>query len=523
MTAMICLLIFLPALKCGFVNVDDPAYVLDNPLIRQISFESLSRMFFSPYAGWWMPLTWLSLAIDYYFWGLNPVGYHLTNILLHSVNTGIVVLIADRFVKLRAGARREGYLYPVILLIAGLFFGIHPLRVESVVWVTERKDVLNGLFVFLSILFYLQYAGRRRGGTSSGTRLLYLLSFLCFVFSLMSKSVSVVLPALLVLFDWASGRLQESSLGRLIFEKWPYWLATIVVILSTFFFAAQSRHLVSYEAFPLPQRVAVSGNALWEYVRMLALPIGLSPFDVIPDPVPVSYVVKAVFSALVLVWGAIYGWKKFPLLTVCLLGFLLPLLPVLAIFQNGDQSFADRFTYLPSLLPAVFLALFLCMRVRSTQEVSSHYPAIALLFAIMVVLMISTVKQQKIWRTSESFWTRVIQIEPLAISYKERGKLYLASRRYDEAVSDFSAALDRVTPTLRPYEYNFYAFRGEAFRQGGKHSEALSDFTTAISLHQHPVYYYHRGLVLKSMGRAVDAEEDFRRAGPESGPISWFE
>jgi hypothetical protein len=532
--AIICLLLYLPALRCGFVNVDDPDYVLNNPVIRQLDLKTLLQLFFHSHLGWWMPLTWISLAVDYHFWGLNPVGYHLTNIVLHAVNTGLVVLIADMLLRQIDGLSNEdshagpavgihiGLLYPAILLVTGLFFGAHPLRVESVAWVTERKDVLNGLFAFMSVLMYLHYTVRKGARQSEGgAGIFYVLSLLCFVCSLMAKSVTVVLPAMLLVLDWVPlWRLRNNTLPRLIMEKWPFWLASAVMTICTFLFAAQSQYLVTYEVFPFAQRVVVSGNAIWEYLRLLLFPVGLSPFNVIPDPVPVSYTVKTVLVSIILAGIAFAGKSR--LLAACMLCFLLPLLPVLAFFQNGDQSFADRFTYLPSLAPALFLALFCCATLRLARNRSRDRVATVLAVCVITVLMVLTVRQLGVWRSTETFWTRVIHIEPLAISYKERGRYYHGAGRYLDAVADFSAALDRIPPTLTPYAFNFYAFRGESFLAAGRFEEAVQDFSTAISMHPHPAYYYQRGVALKSLGINADADEDFRRAGPEPGPIVWF-
>lgn len=541
--AVICLLLYLPALQCGFINFDDPEYVLNNPVIRQLGPDSLAQMFLHAHVGWWMPLTWLSLAIDYHFWGLNPVGYHLTNILLHALNTGLVVLIADRLVKIRQGLRAEGegfstligsaqlssvqpgYLYPAILLVAGLFFGAHPLRVESVAWVTERKDVLNGLFVLSALYFYLQYVGRKDSAhDNSRAGIFYTLSLLCFVCSLMAKSVSVVLPAMLIVLDWEpSGRLRKHSLTRLFIEKWPFWAASALMALATFLFAARSQYLVTYEAFPFSQRLLVSGNAIWEYCRLLLFPVGLSPFNVIPDPVPFSYTVKTVLVAIALVWLVFAGKKKAPWLTAGALCFLLPLLPVLAFFQNGDQSYADRFTYLPALSAALFLALLADGSRRLAEVPSRRRLAAAMAVTVILLFMAGTFRQLQVWKSPESFWSRIIQVEPLAISYKERGRYYHAVGRYSEAVADFTAALDRITPTLKPYEYNFFAFRAESLRAAGRPAEAVHDFDTAIGLRPTPAYYFYRGLALRAMGRNAEAEDDFSRAGANPGPLGWFD
>lgn len=171
--ALISLLVYLRALDCGFVNWDDQIYILNNVDIRGLDRKFFVWAFTDTATGWWMPLTWLSFAVDYHFWGLDPFGYHLTNILLHAVNGGLVVLLADRLLAGAAGSGEQGpaparWRYPALLLLAGLVWGLHPLRVESVAWATERKDVLNGAFALGAAIFYLHYAqlvdvpGRRR-------------------------------------------------------------------------------------------------------------------------------------------------------------------------------------------------------------------------------------------------------------------------------------------------------------------------------------------------------------------------
>ncbi|MFH1027993.1 MAG: hypothetical protein V1791_08325, partial [Pseudomonadota bacterium] len=132
--ALVCFLVYLPALFCDFINWDDPDYIINNPGIRLLDRQFLKEAFTTSYMGWWMPLTWISFAIDYRFWGLDPFGYHLTNVLLHSVNAGLVVLVADRLLNRMQGVEGKlqvGYLYPATLLLAGLLWALHPLRVES--------------------------------------------------------------------------------------------------------------------------------------------------------------------------------------------------------------------------------------------------------------------------------------------------------------------------------------------------------------------------------------------------------
>jgi hypothetical protein len=519
-----CLLLYLPALRCGFVNFDDPEYILLNPVIRSLAPGNLAAMFSQPHVGWWMPLTWLSLAVDHHVWGENPVGYHLTNMLLHAANGGLVVLIAASLCRVTSSftgvATVSGWRAGAGLVAAGLLFGAHPLRVESVAWVTERKDVLNGFFTFGAVLCYLLYLERKnmqRAGGSS--RRWYLLSLACFAASLLAKSTSVVLPLLLLSLDWAPlERLAREGVRRPLVEKLPFLAIAGLSSLWTITVASRSSYLVTYEAFPFAQRLVVSGNAVWEYVRLLLVPVGLGPFNVIPDPIPPAYTLATVLVAIAL--GAIFVAPLSPWGKSAALCFLLPLLPVLAFFQNGDQSFADRFTYLPSLAPSLLLALVLCTGVTGARV--RH--AVAVVLGLFLLLcMVLTVRQIGVWQSAETFWTRVVQVEPLAITHKERGRYYLGTGRFGEAVADFTAALGMLTPSLQPYAYNFYGFRGEALRGAGRFQEAVADFTTAIGMFPHPAYYYHRGLALKALGRTAEADGDFRRSGPDPGPIAWFD
>jgi hypothetical protein len=377
---IICLLVYLRALSCGFVSMDDPDYVLNNAAIRRLDGPLLSWAFGAAHAGFWMPLTWLSLAFDYRFWGLNPAGYHLTNILLHAVNTGLVVLVADAVCRrMDHDGDGEGAAYPAMLLLAGLLFGIHPLRVESVAWVTERKDVLNGLFTLGSLLCYLRYT---RWGGERGAGRYYLLSIVLFACSLMAKSVSVVLPAILLVLDrYPLRRLTRETAARVLAEKVPFLVLSLCMAVATVRFAAGSDYLVSYDIFPFAQRLVVSGNAVYEYVRLLLAPVGILPLWVIPDPLPPAYTATSLLSAAACI-GILAAWKNHPLVTVWLC-FLIPLLPVLAFLQNGDQSYAARFTYLPSVAPAIAAALLIRSGVRWLAGKGYRYAGIA---AVVVLL-----------------------------------------------------------------------------------------------------------------------------------------
>jgi hypothetical protein len=534
---LICLLVYLRTLGCDFVSYDDPDYILHNPLIRHLDACLIASAFGESYNGWWMPLTWISLAIDYHFWALNPLGYHLTNILLHSLNTGLVVMITDRVWTRVLGQKQEAgiqdvdtagnsqspYLYPLTIMLAGLFWGLHPLRVESVAWVTERKDVLNGFFTLSSILLYLWYAQRREsgGGSAVGS---YILSLLMFALSLTAKSISVVLPVMLLVIDWYPlNRLRSGRFFCVLAEKIPFIVLSVILAIVTIRFTSQVGYLVPYSVFPFSQRLVVSGNAVFEYFRLMLYPFGIIPFYLIPDPIPTSYVFKS-FCIIIGVMVCFHYRSKHPWLLATMLLFLIPIVPVLAFFQNGDQSFASRFTYLPSLAPTVTVALagaWFCSKFLK--------PGRSLVFcglgALIVVLMYTVVTFHgiRVWQDSVSFWTRVIELRPEVASYKERGRLYLERGDYRAAVNDFSSAITLASGVWSRQIFNLYAFRGEAYRSMGYYAEAIQDFTTAISLNPHPVYFHCRGIALWQQGNTSAAAEDFSKAGGATGPLEWFE
>lgn len=522
---LITFLLYLQALSCGFVIMDDPIYVLNNPLIRTLDLDFFTSVFTRTYIGWWMPLTWVSLAIDYHFWELDPVGYHLTNILLHAVNTGLVVLIADRIFKRQRPRDGGKYLYPAVLLLSGLLWGIHPLRIESVAWVAERKDVLNGVFALGSVLFYLQYAQHKESGRGARyAALLYLVSFVLFILSLMAKSVSVVIPAILLALDrFPLERLTGKGIRAVLMEKLPFLAVSAAMVAVTFYFSAEARFLVSNDNFPLWQRVIVSGNAVFEYCRLLIYPAGIVPLHLIPDPIPGAYTIKAFIAAALMLFCIITGINGVGRLSV-MLCFILPLLPVLAFFQNGDQAFAARFTYLPSVAPCVaaaFLFAAACRKVRDEQPaLLSAMRGAAVLLLLFYAGM--TYRLIPVWNSPETYWNRVVEVEPSAIAFKERALLFVSLGKYDAAVRDYTAAIMSPVSVWLPYVYNLYALRGEASARAGRYDDAVKDYSAAIEMCPHPAYYRLRAAALRESGKAEAAREDLVMAGDTFTPLAWY-
>jgi len=523
---LITLLVYLPALTCGFVNLDDPYFVEKNPFIRKLNRDLVVWAFTAPNFDLWIPLTWLSLAVDFHFWGLNPLGYHLTNIILHAISVAILVLIFDQFFGERFVGVPRGSLtvrrYYGILLAGGLFFGLHPLRVESVVWVSERKDVLNGVFSLGSLFFYLLYTNIKESPDAGAgkARIYYWTSFVALLISLTAKSISVVLPLLFLLADWYPlGRFVKGRRMRILWEKLPFLMLSVMIALATIYFAASHQLLASYSSMPLVPRLLVSGNAVFEYVRLLLLPIGILPYYSLPAKIPAGYFLKTGII-IFCVFSLLFVGKKRPWLAASVCSFLLPLLPVLALLQNGAQSHAARYTYLPSALISIAMVAMLGY-VFQKKEMACR-GALLLVAGLLTVYVCVTLRLIRVWENTGTFWTRVIEISPIDKAYSDRGVFYLINGKSSAAVDDLSAAIAIARRETLPNIYNLYAFRGVALSDIGRHEEAVGDFNEAITRFPHQTYFHYRGLSLKALGRMKESREDLERGGPNPPPIDWF-
>lgn len=529
---LIAILVYLRAINCEFVDLDDYSYVHNAPAIKNLDRNLLAWAFTTSYLVFWMPLTGISFAIDYYFWGLNPAGYHLTNILLHAINAALVVQISYLLYILcqmtndkSKEDNKELHLFPAILILAGLFWGIHPMRVESVVWISERKDVLNGFFTLGAMLFYLRYVEKSGAACHVGRWGYYWLSITFFACSLMAKSVSVVIPVLLMVADWYP--LQRFKSGRtvtVLIEKTPYLILSVIMIAISMYMARYPGFLVSYDILSLAQRISISGNAVFEYCRLTLYPVGILPQYIIPDPIPVAYTYKTVvIIAFTCICAA--AIKKVPWLLPLWLMFLLPLFPVLAFFQNGDQSLATRFTYLPSLVPCIAMTFaILHAYVKASQTGKRMLKLVLVPLILMLFLLYAGISQRLIdvWSNSEALWTRVIDFEPHVVAYVSRARIHMSNEEYDAAIKDFSAAISTAPGDWKPTIHNLYAFRGEAYRLVHRYGDAVNDFSSAILKNPQPVYFKHRALALKALGQIKESNEDFMRAGTDTGPLDWY-
>jgi protein O-mannosyl-transferase len=336
---------FAPALRASFVSWDDEKNFLSNPHYRGLSLEHLRWMWTTFHLGHYVPLSWMTLGADYELWGMDARGYHLTNLLLHALGAVVVYFLARRLLGMAFRDTAASQAIDFGAFVSALVFAVHPLRVESVAWVTERRDVLSGVFFFGSTLLYVRSCDESLASTR---RRDYWLAVALFSCALLSKATAMTLPAVLALLSVYPLRRLGGSTG------WRSARARRVYAeLVPFALLAGGAALLSIVALHPPaqldavQKIAVSAYGLAFYLGKTLLPIRLSPLYSMPlrvDPGDARFVVGYM---LVLGLAAAMWWarRRFPGIVAALLAFIVVTLPMLGIVQNGPQIAADRYTY----------------------------------------------------------------------------------------------------------------------------------------------------------------------------------
>src|SRR5207249_4634909 len=354
LVALVTLAAFLPTLHNQFVNWDDDVNFLDNPHYRGLGGAHLRWMWTTFHMAHYIPLTWMTLGMDYVLWGMNPVGYHLTSLLLHVTSAVVFFFLARRLLTLALPlASGRGHALTVSAGFAALVFAIHPLRVESVAWATERRDVLSGLFYLSAVLAYLRACDREERG-----RGWYWGAVALFAGALLSKSMAVNLPVVLMILDVYPLRRLGGSIGwwskparRIYVEKIPFVLlaaaASAIAVMAQFSIHAA----LPLAQLSVPGRLAVSAYGLSFYLGKMIVPVNLSPLYELPrtvSPWAMPFILS--FGLAVAITAIVLSLRRRMLgLPAAWLAYLVVLLPVLGIFQSGPQIAADRYTYLAGL------------------------------------------------------------------------------------------------------------------------------------------------------------------------------
>jgi protein O-mannosyl-transferase len=442
-------LVFLAAVANGYVW-DDHFNFIANRGYRGLGWEQLTWMFTSAHLAHWIPVTWLTLGFDYSIWGMAPAGYHLTNILFHAANTAVFYLIAWRL--LRASAPTT----PQAAMVAGgavaaLFFSIHPLRVESVAWITERRDVVSGLFFLLAVLAYL-----RAWDTGSRTSRWLAISVACFQFGVLAKSIVVTLPVVLLILDIYPLRRLDSSVRswttpqnrRIFLEKLPYVPMILLgsfVAISTF---GRDGALTSLGSLTPLDRVTMMSYSAAFYVWKTAIPFGLSPLYELPQtisPLAGQFLVANV-GTLSLTLLFVILRRRWPAGLAAWLVYLCVLAPVSGAMHNGRHLVADRNTYLACLPWALVVggALTVALRARFSGIIDRPISGLVSIGVGGWLLMLAVLSSYltTMWRDDESLWRHAVAVDVRCFScHHNLGTALMAKGMTVAAIEHFHAAV----------------------------------------------------------------------------------
>jgi Flp pilus assembly protein TadD len=506
------LVVFGQTIRHDFVNFDDDLYVYDTPAIQAgLTIKGVALAFISPHAGNWHPLTTLSHMLDCQLYALNAGGHHATNIILHT----IAVLLLFGVLRKMTGAVWKS-------AIVAALFAVHPLHVESVAWVSERKDVLSAVFFMLTLFAYVRYVSAPSIGR-------YLTVTVMFAFGLMSKSMLVSVPFVLLLLDyWPLNRLQKSSarmqkskgsslssaVGGLLVEKIPFLLLSAGACVITF--VLQKRATGAIPPLPLLWRVQNAFASYVIYVWQTLWPTRLAVFYPHPnDTLGIWEIIFSIGFLVAITATAIVFRRERPYLFTGWFWYLIMLVPVIGLVQVGEQGHADRYTYLPHI-GLFLLAVWLAADVTVIRQWKSRF-AVATALVIIVALACAAFVQTSCWRNSETLWTHALAVtSDNDVAHNNLGYLCSDRDELDKAISHFETAL-RIRSGKRDPHYDAgSAFMqmnlANAFARKGQSDEAIVHYEEAIELQ--PYYadaYYNRGSVLFAKGRIDEAVADWNR------------
>ena len=530
------LAVFWQVNQFDFINLDDPVYVIENKNIQSgITSNGVKWAFSTTYAQFWHPLTWLSLMFDYQLHGLNAGGYHLTNLILHLLST---LLLFWLFNRMTGAIWRSAF-------VAALF-ALHPLHVESVAWISERKDVLSAFFWMLALCLYVYY-------TEKPVTKRYLLVLLCFACGLMSKSMIVTLPLVLILLDyWPLGRLQRQKIGTnmkekvpvstnsgqkktktkkgalkektylptnqklseakiagiiplwQIMEKIPFFILSAIFTILTLY----AQYKPSFKGFSLSSRMANAPVSFVAYLEKTFWPHDLAVFYPFSDQLPVWQVLGSTLLIIVVSAVVIVTVKRMPYLFVGWLWYAITLLPVIGIVQVGKHAMADRYTYLPLIGIIIMLAWGIPSLIKheETQKIVL-FPAGVVSLAVLSFL---TWQQCGYWKNSTTLFSHTLKVTKnndlahynLGLAMKDQGKM-------EEALNEF-----RKTINIKPSCGDAHNNMGIVFEMHfKKNSEAIYHYRQALQIDSNnPGTHFNLGIALAKNDEVKEAIENFRLA-----------
>jgi len=507
---------FVPALWNDFVEWDDYENLVNNPDYRGLGWSQLRWMFTTFHLGPYQPLSWFTLGIDYSIWGMNPFGYHLTNLVLHAANAVFFYYVSRTLLSIVWSipdqAERSQVDYSAAL--AALLFAIHPLRVESVAWVTERRDVLSGLFYMGTIYAYLR-GNSSPGGDLQARRWRHAaLGF--FVLSLLSKAAAITLPIVLLILDiYPLKRLEWhprdwfGPTGRAVLrEKIPFMIVAVVFALLALIGQQQWSAFRSLESHGFGSRLTQAFFGTVFYLWKTLVPAALSPlYEIPPHFTPWDPLIMTGVTASIIITISLFLLRaRWPAFLACWAYHVVVLAPVLGIVQTGPQLAADRYTYLACLGWAVLaggLFLYCLKRVGQGQSgVLAGSAATLAAAAILIPLVFLTWHQTAIWRDTGTLWRHAVKLDPnSSIAHYNLGRFLAAQGNYADAVTHYRRAL-----SIRPEDTDALNNLGLLLARRGEIEAALEEFQKTVRIDPNYARAYF------NMGRVFARQRDYDQA-----------
>jgi protein O-mannosyl-transferase len=490
--AAITLAVFWQVNQFDFISLDDSVYIKENTYIQSgITLEGISWAFSTTYAEFWHPLTWLSLMLDYQLFGLNAGGYHMNNLILHILSTLLLFWLFNRMTK---AVWKSAF-------IAALF-ALHPMHVESVTWISERKDVLSAFFWMLTLCLYVYYTEKpliRR-------YIPVLFSFAC---ALMSKSIVVTLPMIMILLDyWPLSRCRigiDSKKNNLIIwqlkEKMPFFILSAVFSVITLF--AQP----SVKNIPLSYRLANAPVAFMTYLEKTFWPHDLAIFYPFSAQIPAWQVIGTSLLIIAITFVVIVMVKRLPYLFVGWMWYAIIILPVIGIIQIGNHSMADRYHYIPSVGIAVMLAWGIPSLIKSTEARKKLlFPAGIIFLTIMAFL---TWHQCGYWENNIKLFSHALQVtKDNYLAHYSFGIALVYAGKNEEALEHCNKAI-----RIKPDYANAYIGRGFVSYNTGQYEQALEDLNVAIRLQPNNANtYLNKGITYNKLRQFHMAIESYNKA-----------
>jgi len=483
LTAVIVILVFLPCLQAGFLNIDDQKHFLENHAVLDLSAGSVQAIFTQTVNNVYIPLTSLSFAIEHHFFGFNAFVFHLDNLVFHVINVLLVLLLAQRMGLSTAAA-----------FLAALIFGVHPMKVESVAWVTERKDVLYALFYLLALHQYWSYLKTRSIKNYLGTL------FLGFV-SILAKPMALSLPLVLLLLDYLQGRRWDKNV---FIEKIPFFLYAVEIASLSYVFNMRN---------PISDILQAALIWTWSfnfYICKFLWPFHVSFVYLLPHPIALSNWPYALsLGMFILIIGILIRWRKNRFMIFAFAFYILSIFFILRFDEKVDFTVvSDRFMYLPCLgfcLGAGFVL---------DRWGSVKYLKIGFILIFTILGGVLTFKQCRVWHDPIIFWDEVVREYPKSFEfYFYRGQAYIAKGENNLALADFSKVIE-----LNPLLVNAYNNRGVVYLSQGKYKEALADINRAIQLDPSDFDAYIVRANIEEKNKEFDmATKDFTYAQQLSG------